>query len=65
MTTSNWVTAALRDIRKVMDDNRYDVAAHHIDDAISAIVARDSQGDDSCDDETFRRWSVTGRDSGL
>ncbi|WP_299961881.1 hypothetical protein [uncultured Roseobacter sp.] len=43
MTDKHWAISALRDIYKALDKERYDVAAHHIDDAVFAIVARDAQ----------------------
>lgn len=43
MTDTHWAILALRDINSALDRKRYDVAAHHIDDAIFAILARDAQ----------------------
>ncbi len=43
MTDTHWAILALRDINSALDRNRYDVASHHIDDAIFAIMARDAQ----------------------
>ncbi|WP_299675124.1 hypothetical protein [uncultured Roseobacter sp.] len=43
MTDIHWAILALRDINCALDRTRYDVASHHIDDAIFAIMARDSQ----------------------
>lgn len=43
MTDTHWAILALRDINCALDRNRYDVASHHIDDAIFAIMARDNQ----------------------
>lgn len=43
MTNIHWAILALRDINCALDRNRYDVASHHIDDAIFAIMARDAQ----------------------
>ncbi len=43
MTDTHWAILALRDINCALDRTRYDVASHHIDDAIFAIVARDAQ----------------------
>ncbi|WP_187431880.1 hypothetical protein ROLI_021830 [Roseobacter fucihabitans] len=45
MTDSYWAICALRDIQKSLDTQKYDVATHHIDDAINAITARDAQSD--------------------
>ncbi|WP_299404561.1 hypothetical protein [uncultured Roseobacter sp.] len=45
MTDNHWAVFALRDIKKSLDRNRYDVACHHIDDAIHAIFARDAQSE--------------------
>ncbi|MEM9636714.1 MAG: hypothetical protein AAGA94_03650 [Pseudomonadota bacterium] len=43
MTDIHWAILALRDINCALDRKRYDVATHHIDDAIFAIMARDAQ----------------------
>lgn len=43
MTDTHWAVFALQDLKKALDKNRYDVAIFHIDDAISAIIARDDQ----------------------
>ena len=43
MTDIHWAILALRDINCALDRTRYDVASHHIDDAIFAIMARDAQ----------------------
>ncbi|WP_299827394.1 hypothetical protein [uncultured Roseobacter sp.] len=43
MTDIHWAILALRDINCALDRKRYDVASHHIDDAIFAIMARDAQ----------------------
>ena len=43
MTNIHWAILALRDINCALDRQRYDVASHHIDDAIFAIMARDAQ----------------------
>ncbi|MCV3270935.1 hypothetical protein [Roseobacter sinensis] len=43
MTDIHWAILALRDINSALDRQRYDVASHHIDDAIFAIMARDAQ----------------------
>jgi hypothetical protein len=40
-TKVNWAVFALRDISNALDKTRYDVAAHHIEDAIEAIIAQD------------------------
>ena len=46
LPTSHWAKYALEDIREALDADRYDVARHHISDAIAAIIARDEQGED-------------------
>lgn len=46
MTDKHWAIFALRDIRNALDENRYDVATCHINDAIAAILARDEQDHD-------------------
>lgn len=43
MTDTHWAILALRDIHCALDRKRYDVASHHINDAIFAIIARDAQ----------------------
>ncbi|MEP2642745.1 hypothetical protein [Roseobacter sp.] len=43
MTDTHWAILALRDINAALDSARYDVASHHINDAIFAIIARDTQ----------------------
>ncbi len=43
---SHWAIYALKDIQSALCDARYDVARHHIADAIEAIVARDEQDED-------------------
>lgn len=47
MTNIHWAVFALRDIYKTLDTKRYDVAGHHINDAIHAIIAQDAQGESS------------------
>ena len=49
MTEKNWAIFALRDIKSALDDDRYDVALCHINDAIAAIRARDDE-DGAMDD---------------
>ncbi|MGC3937136.1 hypothetical protein ACOTTU_04965 [Roseobacter sp. EG26] len=43
MTDVHWAVFALRDLNQALDQRRYDVASHHINDAIYAIIARDAQ----------------------
>lgn len=43
MTEKHWAVFALRDIKDALDNDRYDVATCHINDAIAAILARDDQ----------------------
>lgn len=47
MTDKHWAVFALRDIKAALNEQRYDVAACHISDAIDAILARDSQDTES------------------
>jgi hypothetical protein len=39
MNDLHWAVFALRDIQNALDDEKYEIAAHHIDDAINAILA--------------------------
>lgn len=52
MTDIHWAILALRDINDALDQCRYDVASHHIDDAIFAIMARDAQDGVGADHDT-------------
>ncbi|MFK7881956.1 hypothetical protein [Roseobacter sp.] len=52
MTSNHWAIFALRDIQTSLDTVRYDVAGHHIEDAIHAIIARDAQCDSICNGKT-------------
>lgn len=47
MSDTHWAVFALRDIQNALDENRYDVASCHINDAIEAILARDAQDHES------------------
>lgn len=53
MQSTHWAIYALKDIQKSLDMVRYDVAGHHIDDAIHAIIARDAQNDHESDTESL------------
>ena len=44
MTDLHWAIFALRDIQNAIDAKRYEIACHHITDAIAAIIAVDEDG---------------------
>lgn len=54
MTDKHWAVFALNDIKNALDTDRYDVATHHISDAISAILARDEQDHETGDHKVSR-----------
>ena len=60
MSELHWAVFALRDIRDSLDCERYDVAAHHIDDAIAALLARDEQSNDE-EESTSTRQADRGK----
>ena len=39
MNDLHWAVFALRDIQNALEDEKYEIAAYHIDDAINAILA--------------------------
>jgi len=43
MNDKHWAIFALRDIQTALDREKYSIAAHHIDDAIHAIIAIDEE----------------------
>ena len=43
MNDKHWAIFALRDIQNALDRSKYDIAVHHIDDAIHAIIAIDEE----------------------
>jgi len=43
MNDNHWAIFALRDIQNALDRSKYDIAVHHIDDAIHAIIAIDQE----------------------
>ena len=47
MSEVHWAVFALKDLQIALDTNRYDVASHHIEDAIAAILARDDQDNEN------------------
>jgi len=43
MSDNHWAIFALRDIQNALDRSKYNIAVHHIDDAIHAIIAIDEE----------------------
>jgi hypothetical protein len=39
MNDLHWAVFALRDIQNALEEEKYEIAAYHIDDAINAILA--------------------------
>lgn len=39
----HWAVLVLKDIQDALDQDRYDAATYHINDAINAILASDAQ----------------------
>lgn len=52
MSDKHWAIFALRDIQNALDCEKYDIAAHHIDDAIHAIIAIDDEAANSTESDT-------------
>lgn len=52
MNDKHWAIFALRDIQSALDRDKYDIAAHHIDDAIHAIIAIDDEETENADSST-------------
>ena len=49
MSEKQWAIFALRDIQNALDKNKYEIAVHHLDDAINAIIAIDEEAVESAD----------------
>ncbi|MEP3512446.1 MAG: hypothetical protein ABJN38_11865 [Lentilitoribacter sp.] len=43
MKSKHWAIFALNDIREALDEQEYEIASGHIEDAINAILVRDGQ----------------------